>query len=36
MFIDTILDAKIELFKIYFVNLQNRKIINKKFNKLHE
>ena len=36
MFIDTILDAKIESLKIYFVNLQNRKIINKKFDKLHE
>ena len=36
MFINTIFDAKIELFKIYFVNSQNRKIINKKFDKFHE
>ena len=36
MFIDTILNAKIESFKIYFVNPQNRKVINKKFNKFHE
>ena len=36
MFIDTIFDAKIESFKIYFVNLQNREIINKKFDKFHE
>ena len=36
MLIDTIFDAKIELFKIYFVNSQNCEIINKKFDKFYE
>ena len=36
MSIDTILNAKTEPLKIYFVSSQNREIINKKFDKLHE
>ena len=31
-----IFDAKIESFKIYFINSQNREIINKKFDKFYE
>ena len=36
MSIDTIFDAKTESFKIYFVSSQDREIINKEFDKLHE
>ena len=35
MFINIIFDVKSNTFKVYFVNSQNREIIDKKFDKLH-
>ena len=36
MSISTISNAKLFAIKMYFLNLQNKKVINKKFNQLHE
>lgn len=36
MFINILLNAKSKLLRVYFVNLQNQKFINKKFDKLYQ